>query len=246
MNSSRRRIGSDLRCSRFGIRTHASLGHGEGVTRYQWLVLFVAWLGWVFDSMDAMIYALVLHPALHDLLPATLGRAATDADIGWYGGIIFSIFLLGWALGGVVFGVVADRIGRTKTLIMTILIYAIFTGMAALSESWWHLAVYRFLTALGIGGEWAAGAALVAEVWPEDKRAKAAGILQSAWAAGFFLAAACYLLLRDFPWQALFLVGVAPAFVALLVRLWVKEPDRWVKAHAIEEQHGAHAPGEDP
>ena len=216
---------------------------GKKVTRYQWLVLFVAWLGWVFDSMDAMIYALVLHPALHDLLPASLGRPATDADIGWYGGIIFSVFLLGWALGGVFFGVVADRVGRTKTLIITILIYAIFTGMAALSETWWHLAVYRFLTALGIGGEWAAGAALVAEVWPEEKRARAAGILQSAWAVGFFLAAACYLILRHHPWQALFLVGVAPAFVALLVRLWVKEPDRWVKAHAVEEQMGlSHRP----
>jgi MFS family permease len=210
----------------------------QWVSPYQWLVLLVAWLGWVFDSMDAMIYALVLHPALHELLPATLGRPAMDADIGWYGGIIFSIFLLGWAVGGVIFGVVADRIGRTKTLIITILIYAIFTGMAALSETWWHLALYRFLTALGIGGEWAAGAAIVAEVWPEEKRAKAAGILQSAWAAGFFLAAACYLLLRHYPWQALFLVGVMPAFVALLVRLWVKEPERWVKAHAIEEQMG--------
>ena len=129
----------------------------HGVTRYQWLVLLVAWLGWVFDAMDAMIYALVLHPALHDLLPASLGRSATDVDIGWYGGIIFSIFLIGWAIGGVGFGVVADRFGRTKTLIMTILIYAIFTGMAALSESWWQLAGYRFLTALGIGGEWAPG-----------------------------------------------------------------------------------------
>ena len=185
-----------------------------------------------------MIYALVLHPALHELLPSALGRPATDAEIGWYGGIIFSVFLLGWALGGVAFGVVADRWGRTKTLIMTILIYAIFTGMAALSETWWHLALYRFVTALGIGGEWAAGAAIVAEVWPEEKRAKAAGILQSAWAAGFFVAAACYLLLRHYPWQALFLVGVIPAFVALLVRLWVKEPERWVKAHTEEKQMG--------
>jgi len=186
-----------------------------------------------------MIYALVLHPALHDLLPASLGRSATDVDIGWYGGIIFSIFLIGWAIGGVGFGVVADRFGRTKTLIMTILIYAIFTGMAALSESWWQLAGYRFLTALGIGGEWAAGAAMVAEVWPEEKRARAAGILQSAWAAGFFLAATFYLLLREYGWQSLFLVGILPAFVALLVRLWVKEPDRWVKAHALELQSGA-------
>jgi MFS family permease len=209
-----------------------------GVSRYQWLVLLVAWLGWVFDAMDAMIYALVLHPALHDLLPISLGRPVTDSDIGWYGGIIFSIFLVGWAIGGVTFGVLADRFGRTKTLIITILIYAVFTGMAALSDAWWHLAIYRFLTALGIGGEWAAGATLVAEVWPEHKRAKAAGILQSAWAAGFFLAATFYFLLRHHPWQILFLVGVLPAVVALLVRLWVKEPDRWVKAHA-KEQAGA-------
>ena len=111
------------------------------------------------------------------------------------------IFLIGWAIGGICFGVVADRIGRTKTLIITILIYAIFTGLAALSQDWWHLAIYRFLTALGIGGEWAAGAALVAETWPEEKRAKAAGILQSAWAVGFFLAASFNLLLKGYGWR---------------------------------------------
>lgn len=189
--------------------------------------------------MDAMIYALVLHPALHDLLGAAQGgQPVSDADIGWYGGIIFSIFLIGWALGGVLFGVIADRFGRTKTLIATILIYALFTGLAAVSQDWWHLAIYRFLTALGIGGEWAAGASLVAEVWAEEKRAKAAGILQSAWAAGFFLAAAWYLLLQDYSWRVLFVVGVLPALVALLVRLWVKEPERWVQAHAQELRSG--------
>ncbi len=211
----------------------------HGVTRYQWLVLFVAWLGWVFDSMDSTIYALVLHPALHDLLQTQTGGAVSQEAIGWYGGIIFSIFLVGWAVGGVLFGVLADRFGRTKTLIFTILIYAVFTGLAALSKDWWHLAIYRFLTALGIGGEWAAGAALVAEVWPEEKRAKAAGVLQSAWAAGFFIAAALNLLLRDAGWRPLFVVGICPALVALLVRLWVKEPDRWVKAREQEEQPGA-------
>ena len=118
--------------------------------------------------------------------------------IGWYGGIIFSIFLIGWAIGGVLFGVLADYFGRTKTLVFTILIYAVFTGLAALSQTWWELALFRFITALGIGGEWAAGATLVAEVWPEDKRAKAAGILQSAWAGGFLLAAVISLLLRDY------------------------------------------------
>ncbi len=215
----------------------------EGVTGYQWLVLFVAWLGWVFDSMDSTIYAIVLHPALRELLGPIAGSAAESDIIGWYGGIIFSIFLIGWATGGVLFGVLADRFGRTKTLIFTILIYAVFTGAAALSASWWQLAVYRFLTALGIGGEWAAGAALVAEVWPEDKRAKAAGILQSAWAAGFLFAAIVNLAMGGFGWRILFLVGIAPAIVAMFVRLWVKEPDRWVKARASEQLAGDRSSG---
>lgn len=204
----------------------------RGVTRYQWLVLFVAWLGWVFDAMDATIYAIVLHPALHELLHPSAG-ASEPERIGWYGGIIFSIFLIGWAVGGIAFGIAADRFGRTKVLVATIMIYAAFTGAAALAHEWWELALYRFLTALGIGGEWAAGAALVAETWPDEKRAKAAGILQSAWAVGFFLAAGCNLLFKDtYGWRGMFVIGVLPAFLALLVRWWVKEPDRWVHAHA--------------
>src|SRR5262245_41871580 len=208
-----------------------------GVTRYQWLVLFVAWLGWVFDAMDATIYAIVLHPALHELLQSPTGPP-TNELIGWYGGIIFSIFLVGWAIGGIVFGILADRFGRTKVLIATIVTYALFTGAAALSQDWWHLALYRFLTALGIGGEWAAGATIVAETWPEEKRAKAAGLLQSAWAAGFFLAALSNLLLSGFGWRALLVVGVLPAFVSILVFLWVKEPDRWVHAREMELRSG--------
>ena len=202
----------------------------KGVTRDQWLVLLVAWLGWVFDAMDATIYAIVLHPALHELLHSASGPPTTE-EIGWYGGIIFSIFLIGWSIGGITFGILADRYGRTKILIATIIIYALFTGAAALSGNWWELAVYRFITALGIGGEWAAGASIVAETWSEEKRAKAAGILQSAWAVGFFLAAAFNLMLKDaYGWRGLFLVGILPAFVALLVRWWVKEPDRWTRA----------------
>ena len=214
----------------------------HGVTRYQWLVLFVAWLGWVFDSMDSTIYALVLQPALHDLLRAPGGGPATAEVIGWYGGIIFSIFLIGWAIGGVLFGLLAGHFGRTRALIFTILIYAVFTGMAALSQTWWQLALFRFLTALGIGGEWAAGATLVAEVWPEDKRTKAAGLLQSAWAAGFFVAALLNLLLRNCGWRPIFVVGVAPALVTVFVFLWVKEPERWVKARAEERQAGGARP----
>jgi MFS family permease len=205
-----------------------------GVTPYQWLVLLVAWLGWVFDAMDATIYAIVLHPALHELLHSASGPPTTE-QIGWYGGIIFSIFLIGWSIGGITFGILADRYGRTKILIATIIIYAVFTGAAALSQNWWELAIYRFLTALGIGGEWAAGAAIVAETWSEEKRAKAAGILQSAWAVGFFLAATFNLMLKDaYGWRGLFLVGILPAFVALLVRWWVKEPERWTRAQEQE------------
>lgn len=214
-----------------------------GVTRYQWLVLFVAWLGWVFDSMDATIYAIVLHPALDELLRASTVGASPEV-IGWYGGLIFSIFLIGWAIGGVLFGLVADRFGRTRTLIVTILVYATFTGLAALSKTWWHLALYRFLTALGIGGEWAAGATLVAEVWPEPKRAKAAGLLQSAWAVGFFLAALFNLLLSRYGWRALFVVGILPAFVSLLVFWWIEEPERWIKVRREAQRTGTASPAQ--
>ncbi len=216
---------------------------GDRLTAYQWRVLFVAWLGWVFDAMDSTIYAFVLKPALSELL----GGRAGVADIGLYGGIIFSIFLIGWALGGVVFGIVADRIGRTKTLVFTILIYSIFTGMAALSQDWWHLAIYRFITALGIGGEWAAGAALVAETWPESRRTQGAGFLQSAWAGGFFIAAVATRLIGADRWRLMFLIGILPAVVAMIVRLFVREPERWVKAkekrHAVLREGGIPDPG---
>ncbi|MFO1499043.1 MAG: MFS transporter [Verrucomicrobiota bacterium] len=224
------------------IAVSAAAPWWRGVSGYQWMVLFVAWLGWVFDAMDATIYALVLHPALHQLLPATVAGPVTPEIIGRYGGIIFSVFLIGWAIGGVLFGVVADRFGRTKTLVWTIVVYALFTGLAAISSTWWELAAYRFLTALGIGGEWAAGAALVAEVWPEGKRSKAAGILQSAWAAGFLLAALINLTMRSYGWRPIFLVGVAPAIVALFVRMWVKEPERWL--HAQSSEAAARAAGQ--
>jgi MFS family permease len=206
----------------------------SAVTRYQWLVLFVAWLGWVFDSMDSTIYTLVLQPALQDLLRSQAGTPVPAELVSWYGGIILSVFLIGWAVGGVTFGVLADHFGRTRVLILTILVYAVFTGLAALSRTWWELALLRFVTALGIGGEWAAGAALVAEVWPESKRAKAAGWLQSAWAAGFFLAALINLVLRNSGWRPIFVVGIGPALVALAVRLWVREPERWLSARAVE------------
>jgi len=198
-------------------------GWWRGITRYQWLVLLVAWMGWVFDSMDATLYVVVLTPALKTLL----GPAATDAAIAARGGLILAFFLIGWAIGGVLFGVFADRLGRTRALIWTILIYAVFTGLAALSQTWWHLAIFRFLTAIGVGGEWAAGAALVAEVWPLRARTMAGGVLHSAWAVGVFFAGAVNYFIGPYSWRAVFVVGVAPALVALVVRRNVREPEMW-------------------
>ena len=206
-------------------------GWGE-ISGYQWWILFVAWLGWVFDSMDSTLFAVVLHPSLQELL----GSSANRETIGYYGGLTLSVFLVGWALGGVVFGVLTDYIGRARVLIFTILLYSLFTGLSALSHSWRELAVYRFLTALGIGGEWAAGAALVAETWPESRRALAAGFLQSAWAFGFFLTATINLAFGQYGWRVLFLFGIAPSLCALLVRMAVKEPQRWERVREAIKQ----------
>jgi MFS family permease len=194
-------------------------------TPYQWLVLLVAWLGWVFDSMDATIYSLVQKPVITELL----GPGASEADIGFYSSAVFSVMLLGWACGGIVFGVLADYIGRTKSLVVTILIYSLFTGLSALADTWWQLAIFRFITGLGLGGEWAAGAALVAEVWPDRLRARAGGILQSAAAFGFFFAALINKYVGVHSWRYVFLVGAFPALFVLVIRIVVKEPEGWVR-----------------
>lgn len=217
------------------IRTGRSSWWSEA-TPYQQIVLILAILGWVFDSMNASIYSLVQTPALTELL----GAEATKGLIAQRGGIVFSVFILGWAIGGILFGILADYLGRAKVMIITILIYALFTGLAAFSHNWWELALYRFLCGLGIGGEWAAGSTLVAETWPDKARVKAASVMQSAWAVGFFLAAFIYLYVAELGWRAMFLVGMAPAVVALFVRLKIKEPDCWedVRKKRIEPVEG--------
>jgi len=192
-------------------------------TPYQQSVLIVAVLGWVFDSMNASIYSLVQTPALTELV----GGAASKGTIGFYGGIIFSVFIIGWALGGIFFGILADYFGRARVMTITILIYAVFTGLAAVSHSWWELGIYRFLAGLGIGGEWAAGATLVAEVWPDRHRARAASTMQSAWAVGYFLAAFINLIMGTSGWRVIFLIGTFPALLALFIRFKVKEPECW-------------------
>jgi MFS family permease len=194
------------------------------ITRYQWTVLLMTWLGFLFDLMDSTLYTMVMGPALQDLL----GSAASVQNIGWYGGLIFSIFLVGWALGGIVFGVLADYLGRKRTLMITILIYAVFTGLAGLAGSWWELGAYRFLTGLGVGGEWAAGAAILAETWPEKARAKGAAILQTSAGMGYLAAALIYLLVGGYSWRLVFLAGALPAVLLFLIRRTIRESERWM------------------
>ncbi len=181
-----------------------------------------------------MIYSLVLTPALQDLLQTAAGPPVTQAQIGWYGGLIFSIFLIGWAIGGVWLGAMADEIGRTKILLIAVVLIAVSTALAALSGYWWHLALLRLVTGIGIGGLWAAGAALVSETWPEQSRAQAAGFLQSAWGFGFFLAAAVNLLATEFGWRGSFAVGIVTIASAWLIFLYTQDSSRWQRLHAKE------------
>ena len=202
------------------------------LTPYQWRVLLCACLGWALDIMDGYLYAIILFPAMSDLLGTT-----ESAVIGWYGGIVLSIFMIGWAIGGLIFGPIADRYGRAKTMAITILIYATFTGLCGIAGSWWELAIFRFLTGLGIGGEWAAGAALIAESWPAQSRAKAAGIMQASGGIGFFLASMLYLLIGPYGWRWVFALGVLPALAAFYIRRSLEEPERWVKAKSASSPY---------
>jgi MFS family permease len=197
------------------------------VTTYQWLVLVVAWLGWVFDVMDSALFNF----AKIRMMTEILGPARYKVDGAAFEGSLQMIFLIGWSVGGLVFSILADRLGRTRTMIYTILIYCFFTGLTAFCHTYEQIAVVRFLTALGIGGEWAAGAALVAEVFPQRARAAAAGFLQSAAAFGPMLAAFINIQLASFGWRWMFIVGVFPALITVVIRAKVKEPEKWEKAH---------------
>ena len=182
--------------------------------------LVAASLGWALDAFDIMLFALVLPELREDF-----GMSTTTA------GILASLTLVASAFGGVIFGVIADRYGRTRALILSVLMYSVFTAACGLATTVWHLAIFRVLLGLGMGGEWASGAALVAETWPDKHRGKAMGLMQSAWAIGFALAALTNWLLVDaYGWRVVFFVGILPAFFTLWVRRAVKEPEAWHQA----------------
>ena len=217
----------------------SSPGKRTPLTRAQIAGFWGAWTGWTLDGMDSFVYALVLAPALTELLPKS-GYAATPANVGLAGSILFAIFLVGWGLS-FIWGPLADRFGRTKVLAGTIFMFAIFTGLAATAHTVWELGFYRFLAGVGIGGEWALAGTYVAESWPEDRRKMGAGYLQTGYYAGFFLAAALnYTIGAHFGWRAMFLTGALPVVVAIMVLMRVKETDKWQKAEL--RQHEASKP----
>lgn len=201
----------------------------RGLTGRQWTVLAIAWFGWVFDIMDVVL--LVQAKGSSPMIQELLGAAKDDPRIPVYGGWVLSLTLVGWALGGLIFGVVADRWGRTRTMALTILIYSIFSALAGFAQTWQQLFAARFIAALGIGGEWGTGASLIAEVFPKRSRAVAAGLLQAASGGGFFAATFLWWLV-DENWRHAFWAGAAPAFLALVVRLVMRESEAWTAAHA--------------
>ncbi len=190
--------------------------------------LIAAGLGWMLDAFDVMLYAL--------LLPSIIAGLHLSPQTA---GAIGSATLLAAAGGGLLFGIVADRYGRTRALMASVLIYSIFTAACGFATTALQLALFRIFLGIGMGGEWASGAALVSETWPAEHRGKALGLMQSAWAIGYGLAAVVTMIvLPRWGWRAVFFVGVLPAFFTLWVRRHVKEPDLWLRSRASAKPRG--------
>lgn len=191
-----------------------------GVSRYQWLVLLIASAGWVFDVYEGQIFNITRIQMLGDIL------GADSSDIAKYGDMFLGIFLLGGTIGGLLFGSLADRYGRRPIMIVTILMYSVFSGLTFFADSLWQVATLRFLVAMGVGGEWAVAASLVAEVFPARARAQASGIFHATSVLGTWLAAIAGMVVGA-QWRYAYLVGVLPALLILWVRAKVKEPKKW-------------------
>ncbi|HEV2948501.1 MAG TPA: MFS transporter [Gemmataceae bacterium] len=221
------------------------------LTRYHWFVLTVAALGWLFDTMDQQLFNIARRPAIQKLLEPSPGVAPDKETVAEYSGYATSIFLIGWGTGGIGFGILGDLIGRVRTMIVTILLYSAFTGLSAISRGFWDFAWYRFLTGLGVGGEFAVGVSLVAEVMPDQARPFALALLQALSAVGNITAAVSSIILAHLAragitgesWRIMFLIGAVPAFLAIFIFRKLKEPERWralAAAESIRERVGAY------
>jgi MFS family permease len=212
-----------------------------GLTAYQWTVIFAAWLGWGFDIFDGLLFNFVAPNCVPTLLGLPIGSPEARSATLFWTGVLTSVLLLGWALGGVLFGRITDRVGRTRTLMLTMLLYSVGTALCAVAPNIWMLGVFRFIASLGIGGEWAAGAAMVAEVVPERRRVEAGAILYTSAPVGlalatfvnFQIAGVLFKADPEVSWRYVFLAGLIPAAVALAVRLFVREPERWARAARV-------------
>jgi MFS family permease len=215
------------------------------LTRKQWLVLFAAWLGWGFDVFDALIFGYVAPNCVPTLLGLEIGsQAAKDATFHWTG-ILTSMLLIGWAVGGVLFGLVCDRIGRVRTMMLTMLVYSLGTAACAMAPNLESLIAFRVIASLGIGGEWAAGASMVAESMPENRRVEAGALLYTASPMGLFLATFVNFQIAgvwlpgtpETSWRYIFLFGLIPAAIAFVVRLFVQEPEAWTHSTHSQPTH---------
>ena len=187
---------------------------------------WAAWAGWTLDGMDAFIYALVLVPALTELLPRS-GIAVTQGNTGYYGSVLQALFLLGWGFS-MAWGPIADRFGRVRALILTILFYSVFTFLCGVVTNIWQLAALRVLCGIGLGGEQPMGGTFVAEEWPEDRRKMGAGYMHTGYYFGFFLAAiANYTIGANYGWRWMFILGGAPALLIGWIQSGVREPKTW-------------------
>src|SRR5580692_8430711 len=196
------------------------------LTSSQKRAFWAAWGGWTMDGMDSFIFSLVLVPALRDVLPSS-GIAATTANVGYYSGLLFALFMIGWGVA-LVWGPIADRFGRARTLMFTILWFSLFTFLSALATNVWSLAIFRLLAGMGIGGEWSIGATLISESWPEERRKMGAGLMHTGYYFGFFLAAiANYTVGAHFGWRWMFVVGGTPALLVAFFYNRVHEPSKW-------------------
>ena len=187
---------------------------------------WAAWGGWALDGMDSFLYALVMVPALRDLLPRS-GIEPSQANVGFYGSVLFAVFLVGWGFA-FLWGPVADRFGRVRTLVLTILCYSVFTFLGCAATSVWQLGLFRFFAGAGIGGEWTIGGVFVAEEWPESRRQQGAAWMHTGYYVGTFLAAIInYTVGARYGWRAVFAVGGTPALLIAFIRYGVRESSRW-------------------
>lgn len=210
----------------------------NGISRGPMLALTAAFLGWLFDGFEIGLFPVVARPALISML-----GTGGEGKVGEWMGIITAAFLVGAALGGVVFGWLGDRIGRVRAMSLSILCYSVFSGVAYFAEAPWHLGVFRFLAALGMGGEWALGVALVMEVWPEKHRPWLAGAIGAAANVGMVLVGVVAAIWPVTPesWRWMFLVGASPALLTFFIRLFVPESERWQRARAAAADLGGRA-----